>query len=263
MIIFCLKEDLNDANFIFSKEDNKVYEIQAKVFNDGTKSFFTEQNFENKTEIILYFKFKKPFDLYAFYLLNLLDYLSKQFVLKTIIVPFFPYLRKNHNFSSCLSFFDNFNFVTIDSHSNFPNFQSMHFKLNVPENYLIIYPDKGSFERISSFYSNEYIVLQKKRSDIIEFSCSEAFKIKNRKCLIVDDICDSGDTLQAALKYVKNFNPEKTEVYITHFLYEKELSSFQGLDCLYFCDTIFRDIHFSKLEGKYNLLDCRNLFKNL
>jgi len=55
----------------------------------------------------------------------------------------------------------------------------------------------------------------KKRKEIADFiKINGAPNLKNKKILLVDDICTTGSTLRAAINLIKRFNPKRIEILV-------------------------------------------------
>ena len=81
---------------------------------------------------------------------------------------------------------------------------------------IIVAPDAGSRERLGKL-GLETIFLSKKRTDgkvIMELNDS----VTDKKCLIIDDIFDSGSTMMAAHDILNAHGSSRVYGYVTHFL---------------------------------------------
>lgn len=96
-----------------------------------------------------------------------------------------------------------------------------YYKEALPKNALIVAPDKGAEARLSKL-NMEIISLKKQRKNgNIEIFIPDNVKIKGRNCIIVDDILDSGKTMEAAAKLLVEKGANEVKGYVTHLIGEK------------------------------------------
>ncbi len=98
-------------------------------------------------------------------------------------------------------------------------------------NVTIIAPDKGSAKRLENMGCN-IIIMNKTRRDK-EIFMELKGDVEGKNCLIIDDIIDSGNTIDAAVKCLKEGKAANIKAYCTHFLGNKTPSV-----PLYVTDTV-------------------------
>lgn len=152
----------------------------------------------------------------------------------TLIIPYFAYSRQDkmdEPYSSIgfeliakmLNIFDIRRLVTIDFHSpqllvlfNF-EVSNIHPKDILPgfsEDYFLVTPDNGGSERLKPL---QVLSLNKKRiGGNMSFNLYQ--NIEGKKCLILDDIYDSGQTLRGSIEYIYNKGASKVVAYCSHIL---------------------------------------------
>ncbi len=113
--------------------------------------------------------------------------------------------------------------VTIDAHNsnsidnriiNILPYNVCGYWFKNKEDLLVVAPDVGATERARDFAKNlgcDFIVIDKitKQSSNIE-------KSKNRHCVIVDDIIDTGKTVIAAIELLNVYKPKRISICISH-----------------------------------------------
>lgn len=89
-------------------------------------------------------------------------------------------------------------------------------------NYLV-YPDKGACARYSHLSELESCSAEKVRDQLTgEITGMTINSIPlSRNILVIDDICDGGRTFVEVAKLIKNYNPEKLVLYISHGIFSK------------------------------------------
>jgi ribose-phosphate pyrophosphokinase len=87
------------------------------------------------------------------------------------------------------------------------------------DNVTIIAPDKGSEKRLKNVSSN-IITMSKTRKDK-EIYMELNGNVEGKDCLIIDDIIDSGNTIEAAVKCLEVNKAASIKAYVTHFLGNK------------------------------------------
>lgn len=101
----------------------------------------------------------------------------------------------------------------------------------------IISPDKGAIDRAYDLVKLELsnnlpIVFKKVRNPVNGEITGLTANIKDLRgldCYIADDICDGGRTFIEVAKILKQYNPGKIILLVTHGLFTKGLSVFDGL----------------------------------
>lgn len=131
---------------------------------------------------------------------------------------------------------------------------------------LLYYPDEGAMKRYSNRLINSgipYIYGMKVREwstgEIkgIEI-CGNKDLIKDSNILIIDDICSMGGTFYFSANKLKEFNPNKIDLYITHcedFIYKGRLLNTDLISTIYTTDSILHDTSNSKIKLVYKFRD--------
>ncbi len=99
-----------------------------------------------------------------------------------------------------------------------PKIKSM---INFSENDCIVFPDKGATKRYSNLnLGNNIYYCEKERDEItneIKKVCIVGKGIvKNRKCIIIDDLCSKGDTLFECYKILCNNGAKEVYIAVAH-----------------------------------------------
>ncbi len=144
------------------------------------------------------------------------------------LIPYIPYSRqdKSINFHNILKLFKTFNLnkiYTFDIHndSNLPKniinilpHQLFGERFSKIRNLVVVAPDTGSINRAYAFskYLNCEIIYIDKKSG----TCKNIEAAHNKHCLIVDDIIDTGKTIDNAYKHIMQLKPLSVLACITH-----------------------------------------------
>lgn len=108
----------------------------------------------------------------------------------------------------------------------------------IPKSNIIVTPDKGAIERaeqVAEINDNPLIQLDKKRNpsnghiEGMQLASNPDVKIKGKTCWIVDDICDGGYTFVLAAKLLRELGAKEITLLVTHGIFSKGLSVFDGL----------------------------------
>lgn len=94
----------------------------------------------------------------------------------------------------------------------------IHYKNKLPQDCAIVAPDNGCAERLGAEIST--IFLSKKRVDNAVSMVLHG-DVRDKNCLIIDDIFDSGGTLIKAFEVLKENGAKNVYGYVTHFLGNK------------------------------------------
>lgn len=206
-------------------------------------------------------------------ILSIID-LAKNIGFKDIslVIPYMGYSRQDRMFGSYssigLRILANMinqarvkNLITIDIHSKYSllNFLDCNL-INIPpfeiliannfpfKDYHIIAPDEGSYERLSAMHihNNGFSTINKTRSpEGVRMELNQNFE--GKKCLIIDDIIDSGATIREAIKVARKSGASQIIVYATHILNYL----YQDVD-IYGSNSIYSD-------NMHKVLDIRGL----
>lgn len=105
---------------------------------------------------------------------------------------------------------------------------------------IIICPDAGAEKKIHKL-KRPYIMATKVRDTntgaILETKIYDADKVRNKACIIIDDICDGGKTFIELAKALKQHDAKSVELYVTHGVFSKGIEVFNDLiDVIYYYD---------------------------
>ena len=161
------------------------------------------------------------------------------------VMPYMPYSRQDKGASPVIALLGSFmkssgidKVITLDMHSkkalqlfgieteNISSLEIFKSSLYDKKDYVVVSPDSGGIERaanIAKFLESELVIIEKSRlldrsCNIIKFSGN----VEGKKCLIVDDIVDSGGTLLAATNILIANKAITVEALITHGLFSNE-----------------------------------------
>lgn len=167
--------------------------------------------------------------------LNLIEFLFliKNFKNIIAVIPYIPYSRqdRNDNFRTVLNVLKSSNvktIITLDIHSLnsintaeiqvvniYPHeiFSNLYKKT---DDILFVAPDNGAKKRSQLFADHlelDIIFIDKNLK-----TTTNTKKIKGKKCVIIDDIIDSGRTLEITTSILKQNDAKTIEAFITHHL---------------------------------------------
>jgi len=230
-------------------KDNKYHTVEPTIFPDGTSQVWKLP--ENITGVIKYESDFPIDEAEMFQLMQAVQLVSKLCGSAIIVIPFLPYSRQDKEisndstfalttFMTCLKACGASAIYTHDLHG-MDTTNSLGMQLNsscVPLDLLtklktdfVCYPDKGASSRYKyiSFNKDKTIVLDKDRDQLtgeilgLKY-CEETHEkldIKGKNVTIVDDICDGGRTFIEAAKLLKQKNPAKITLYVSHGIFSK------------------------------------------
>lgn len=123
------------------------------------------------------------------------------------------------------------------------------------QNICLVAPDAGAVKKIHTLAQqlniSEIITCEKLRD--IKTGKLSGFKVhaddlKNKTCLIVDDICDGGGTFIGIAKELKNKNAGSIYLAVSHGIFSKGIEIFDGiLDGIFTTDS-FKNLTSNKVE---------------
>ncbi len=122
----------------------------------------------------------------------------------------------------------------------------------IKEDIMLISPDGGALKKIYKVakYLQKYDVVECSKSRNIKTGEISNFKVyaddlKNKPCLIVDDICDGGRTFIGLAKELKKKNAGKLYLAVSHGIFSKGLEELNK-----HFETIFTTNSFKNLESE-------------
>lgn len=122
---------------------------------------------------------------------------------------------------------------------------------------IVVAPDFGAIKRAKIFAEEltlNMVVLHKERDDVFKGSMKIVVmgNVKDKHCIIVDDIVDSGRTLRKAAKELKASGARSVTAYITHAVLSgdaiKEIEEDINLDKLVVSNSIKNELVGEKIE---------------
>ncbi len=172
----------------------------------------------------------------------------------TAIIPYMPYSRadKSHELRVIAKMLESrgvTSIITLDIHSttsisafNIPvtNINSFEIFSEIyrkeDQNILIVSPDIGATQRASLFAEKlgKEIVFIDKITGIL----TGPQEIKGKKCIIVDDIIDTGRTLNIASRIIKEKGAESIEACITHGIFSAVDIFDYPIDVFYISESV-------------------------
>ncbi|WP_343183659.1 ribose-phosphate pyrophosphokinase [Buchnera aphidicola] len=260
------------ANFIVQILDSNLGKLTVNKFSDGEISVKIDENVRGKNIFIIQ-SICSPSNDNLMELIIIIDALKRASAKKiTAVIPYFGYSRQDKKIKSArvpitakiiADFLSNSGIdriLTIDLHSeqiqgffNIPidnlygSFvllkDMLKKKLNKP---IIVSPDIGGVIRareLAKFFNNSDIaIIDKKRP------CKNISKVmniigdvKNRDCILIDDIIDTGGTICNASNSLKKNGANKIFAYATHPVFSGNILKNIKNSCLneiIVCDTI-------------------------
>jgi ribose-phosphate pyrophosphokinase len=119
-------------------------------------------------------------------------------------------------------------------------------------NTILVAPDAGAAKKIyklAAIRGSEVITAYKVRDPVTGNitatkvdSNTSTFVGSNKRFLIVDDICDGGRTFTELAKVLKKWTDMPVDLYVTHGIFSKGMSVFDGLiDNIYCANPWFED----------------------
>lgn len=116
----------------------------------------------------------------------------------------------------------------------------------IPREYLFdfstlwVSPDSGAFKKVSKLARNSPqicigVKIRDEKGEIILTKVYSPVPIKDKTCVIVDDICDGGRTFIELAKVLKAEGAKKIVLYVTHGIFSKGLGVLKeaGIDHIY------------------------------
>ena len=249
----------------------------TKKFADGELSICIEEDLYNK-QVIIVQSTSEPVNNNLMELLFIADH-SKKMGAKhvTAIIPYFGYSRQDRAIDNrsivpmrmvamMLEIAGIDKIITVDMHSLnsigffriivnninttsiFASLTSQKFATEQHTNLSIISPDIGGIQRarlLSSALGCSLSIINKTRDKNSKCYLHEIIgNVKNRECIIIDDITDNGDTLLNTVNLLLDNNAASVCAYITHcVISDKNYNKFEysQLKKIYITDTIQKD----------------------
>lgn len=234
---------------IYLQINDKRIEINPTIFPDKTSQIWNIEGFDNissedKVFIIWIFEHEAEY----IWLLQLIDLLKIKLSRLKLVIPYMPYARQdkmvNNNLCFSLTTFMkvltgaigwNSGLYVLDIHSlGFHNvnydlintipFDKIKSVINEKKINVVLYPDEGAFIRYnccSSFLGSHCIKERDQQTGRIISLQIPAADFKNKRVLIVDDICDGGATFIEIARQLKEKQVASIDLYVTHGIFSK------------------------------------------
>jgi ribose-phosphate pyrophosphokinase len=219
------------------------YKLQPTIFPDGTSQvwqlptwllqsmeYWVDWRYENESELLQLIQLKTLTGICPWYL----------------YVPYLPYARQDkdidnnaswslHSFASVLNLLECDSVTALDAHNpfaakklikNFVNkpIYDIHAKvLDQIKPDIIIFPDKGAYDRYPHLHNYPYALCRKQRDQatgrITKYEIDQTDLTKYATALVVDDLCDGGATFLMLMKELPiGLN---TSLFVTHGVFSK------------------------------------------
>lgn len=262
---------------------SKKTEIEQRHFPDGTLLLKIEDDtFVNRFGCPdIYWHYENDAELFT------VICLAKKFKCKRLIMPYIPHARQDRcknaedtftlkYFADVINWLEFSEVVVLDPHSSVSEALINNIVVKTPDKYIedaiisiggtdnlmMFYPDEGAMKRYSGMFNIPYAFGIKQRDwatgEIKGLDVSGMTNlIKNRKILIVDDICSRGGTFYHSAKKLKELGAKEIYLYVSHCentILEGEVLTSGLIKKVFTTDSIFTEEH-EKVEvfqyGKY------------
>jgi ribose-phosphate pyrophosphokinase len=252
---------------MLQKQDSKYITVDGKplqvfYFSGGEVQIFNGYRFANDVEVI--FTDNKA-------LIELLLLAGDLEHIKKLYIPYFPYARQDRlmnddsvfSLKTICNLINTINYeelIIYDSHSdvapallkNVTNYSQKYFLEKIGEQYpkeiktfeCIISPDAGavkkSFDCAKYLNIPQYTASKLRDTKTGNIICTKFYDdVKDKHCLIVDDICDGGMTFIELGKVLKYLGAAKVSLYVTHGIFSQGFDVFKGIiDTIYYTNSL-------------------------
>lgn len=127
-------------------------------------------------------------------------------------------------------------------------YESLHpNEWRVYEDYFVVYPDKGAYERYGGKYRSEETaigVAEKVRNpetgaiESIRILNPEIIKDDTRPIMVVDDLCDAGGTFVGIANEIRKYTDKELNIFVTHMVNSKGIENLsKNYDHVYFTNS--------------------------
>jgi len=231
------------------------HKVDVTIFPDGTSQVWNIGEFvDNKENVVVWDFDRKESELFHLKQLKaLMDHILygrgySHSCENTLIMPYLPYARQDRQIDDKESFAlqvfakeingQSWDLVrAFDTHNMWGtniairNFQTIRPDISFAEDYdVVIFPDAGAATRYGGEYGSlkgfkNILVGDKVRDPATGYITSyqiDATKIKGKKVLVVDDLCDGGMTFMILGKELGN-QALRLDLYVSHGLFSKGL----------------------------------------
>lgn len=272
-----------------------VYYPEIHAFPDGERRIRINQDVINKKVVVLK-SFSKPVDSNIINFTFIVDALKRNGASKIVaITPYLPYQRADHIFRTgegvpldmIIKIFETLKLdriITLDLHSikipemfsipvthitTIPIFTEKIKEMNIPLSKLsIVSPDMGGIRRVKQITKAlggaTHVEISKDRDlETGELNITHHNGEIKKVCIIIDDICSTGNTIVSATDYLHSNGAERIIVMCTHAVLSADsvnLLQNSKAEKIYMTDSIniLPEKRFEKLE----VVSISNLVKN-
>jgi ribose-phosphate pyrophosphokinase len=128
---------------------------------------------------------------------------------------------------------------------------------------IVIAPDKGAVDRATevqeSLGLSETVYATKVRNpdngEILRTEVPEEVNYRGKNLLIVDDICDGGRTFIELAKVLRDYEPSRIDLYVTHGIFSKGFEVFEDLiDHFYVANVLSNNSFYEQLPSNLTFL---------
>lgn len=248
MIVIGLKSKKTLIEEVSIHFDATSIYIASYPYSDGECQFQFEQPFSDQNILIIFDLYPHPHQK-CFQLLSILHLINQQVSNAQIILvcPYFPFLRESKISSIQSSQIDTLlhhlklnnvtKIVTIDTHNEqyfknhsiaiiniipYSTFLDSFLSTHYPP--ILVAPDKGAHQKIVELSHDKklpYILCHKDKSknhtEIFQTNLTE--HAPHQTYLILDDICDTADTLLLTIQLLQQYNPQTIHIWTTHGIF--------------------------------------------
>jgi ribose-phosphate pyrophosphokinase len=205
-----------------------AFRIDVSKFPNGEFSL-REAVVENKHVVVIFPKIKNINEQLIEFVMMLNT--CKNCDIIDVVIPYIPYSRQGGSqaFWAIFNLFKPFKIrkiITIDLHTPIDSLYVINILPHEifgsffrDQDFIVVAPDNGAKNRAKKFakyLGTELILIDKNSKKIVN-----ARKIKNRHCLIVDDITDTGRTIENAACILNEFQAKSLTACISHAFSDK------------------------------------------
>ena len=214
-------------------------------------------------------------------LFTLLSSLNKEISLE---LPYLPYARQDKGIfnDQCFAFFVFKNVLTaylpksiriLDAHSSavnwIPNAEVYYPDTELKQAFedceadIVCYPDQGAAEKYAGngIYDHLYTRAHKERDPatgkITKMELASAAHVKDRKVLIVDDICDGGATFIELARLLRKAGAKEVSLFVSHGIFSRGVRRLNvgGIDRIYTPNGLISEHADFPLTTDYDVLE--------
>lgn len=139
-----------------------------------------------------------------------------------------------------------------------------------PATFVMVSPDPGGIKRMREYeeqFEAELVIINKKRNSSGEIEATHFIgNVKDKKCIIIDDIIDSGGTVCRGAQILKDAGAASVVVYATHAVLSTpdaidKLNS-SAIDKFFVTDTL-PVLNRIPVEGKFEVLETATILADM